>query len=320
MMMPAILRGLAPGVLALCAMAAAAQTAPATKPPAPLKASAAPAPFQGAGALYCQLDSPGASPALMLLNLGPKRTLGLFADDFRSLSGTVQATVTYPTGVTETLRLTRKGYDMLMIDLTPQAQSRLLDNLVKPGKIVVQAAGKTVEFPLNNPAPAVATMRGCVSQLQAKLGQSNTVAAASPAPMQQVRPSDAKRFADARQWDHAVRAALTSTDRDKLEVLLALQGSSTNDSQRWPGEQVVLANMHLFDAALRVANDYEKQRLIAMRQDYWNFMAKQNQSGQAAAPGSPNFGSPSAPSSSSVRTAAPQRCYQVSKDRQVCYN
>ena len=319
-MTQAILRSLAPGVMALCAVAAAAQTAPATKPPAPLKASAAPAPFQGAGELYCQLDTPGASPAFMLLNKGQKRSLGFFADDFKPLKGTVQAMVTYPSGVTESLALTRKGHDMLMIELTPQAQNRFFDNIAKPGKVVIKAAGTTVEFPLNDPAPAVTKMRGCVSQLQAKVGQSNTIAAASPPPMQQVRASDAMRFAEARQWDNAIRAALNSTDRDKLEVLLALQSSSTNDSRRWPGEQVVLANMHLFDAALRVATDYEKQRLIAMRQDYWAFMAKQNQSGQAAAPGSPNFGSPSAPSSSSVRTAAPQRCYQVSRDRQVCYN
>lgn len=318
-MKPAILRGLAPGVLALFAAAAAAQTAPAPKPIYPLKASAAPTPFQGVGDLHCQLDSPGSNPALMLFSTGKTRRLGFFADQYRPMTGNVQAMITYPNGITDSVLLTRKGADMLMVELTPQMQSRLLDNIAKPGKIIVRASGTTVEFPLNDPAPAAAAMRGCVNQLPAMPGPTATTTVAAPQG-QPIRPSDAKRFADARQWDNAINAALTSTDRDKLEVLLAFAGSSINDSRRWPGQQVVLANMRIFDDALRAASPDEQRRLIEMRQGFYDYMRQQAQAGRGPVTGSSRPGSSSSTQSTSVRTAEPQRCYQVSRDRQVCYN
>lgn len=299
----------------------AAQTAPAAQPVYPLKASAAPTPFQGAGALHCQLDSPGANPALMLFSTGEMRRLGFFADEFKAMTGSVQTMVTYPNGITESLLLTRKGKDMLMIELTPQAQGRFLDNIAAPGKVLVRVDGVKVAFPLNDPAPAVATMRGCISQLQAKLGLPTTLASDTPQPPL-VSYSYAVTLAHNRQWADALQAAATSTDRDKVDVLLVFAEAWYRGYLTEAGADALLSAYRVFGGASLAATPTEMLRIDGLKNNMYEYARKRRDAGNpvSSAPGAPNFGSPSAPSSTSVRTYEAPRCYQVSKDRQVCYN
>lgn len=299
---------------------AAAQTAPAAKPIYPLKASTAPTPFQGAGALHCQLDSPGANPALMLFSTGEMRRLGFFADEFKAMTGSVQAMVTYPNGITESLLLTRKGKDMLMIELTPQAQGRFLDNIAAPGKVLVRVDGVKVAFPLNDPASAVATMRGCVSQLQAKLGPMSTQASNTPYPV--LYRSEAMLSAMRGDWLDALQRATTSTDRDKVDVLMVFIEAWRHHRLTDAAADALLSAYRVFGGASLAATPDEKQKIAVFQSELNEYARKRREAGipPGAAPARPNFGSPSAPSSTSVRTNEAPRCYQVSRDRQVCYN
>lgn len=300
---------------------AAAQTAPAAKPIYPLKASAAPTPFQGAGALHCQLDSPGANPALMLFSTDEMRRLGFFADEFKAMIGSVQAMVTYPNGITESLLLTRKGKDMLMIELTPEAQGRFLDNIAAPGKVLVRVDEAKVAFPLNDPAPAVATMRGCVSHLQAKLGRPTTLASDTPQPPLVVY-SQAVTLAQRGDWSDALRTVATSTNRDKVDVLLIFAEAWYRGYLTEAGADALIDNWGVMAGASLVASPTEKLRLDGLQNRMFDYARQRREAGipSGAAPARPSFGSPSAPSSTSVRTNEAPRCYQVSRDRQVCYN
>lgn len=129
-----------------------------------------------------------------------------------------------------------------------------------------------------------------------------------------------RALAEARQWDNAIREALNSSAQDKIYVLLTFRGSSTNDMQRWPGQKVVLENMHIFDDAIAAASPEQQRQLLSMRQSFYEYIRNQ---GYAATPpsSSPAWrNSPSTSSTPSVRTQAPRRCYQTSKTHQTCFN
>lgn len=99
---------------------------------------------------------------------------------------------------------------------------------------------------------------------------SSTRGTAAPPSYNRVRA-----LAEARQWDNAIRAALDSTAQDKIYVLLTFRDSSINDMQRWPGQQVVLANMHIFDDAIAAATPEQERELSDMRQSFVNYIEEQ---------------------------------------------
>lgn len=146
-------------------------------------------------------------------------------------------------------------------------------------------------------------------------------AAAPPRPANGTRPASAasgaqisgrvRALADARQWDNAIRAALSGSARDKLYVLLVFRNSSINDMQRWPGQRVVLANMRIFDDAMKVADPAQQRALQEMRRSFNDYLRNHG------APSAPVAGSGSFSRPSSTFSPSRHQPYQPSQTRQL---